>query len=168
MSPRIQVSNKRKSTSTTSVAEFSPRIDDADFPTSDEDEEVTHAASRASQGRGRPATSASTILARVMGANLKSPPPAAIATTTRAAASSASQASSSRARAVQSPQVQAARPTNATLARQNVAIANLVSPPAVAQMTVASPQAMHPPCPFNMQARDSQLLPICGCNPYSR
>jgi len=149
MAPRIQVSNKRKSTSTTSATDETPRILDEDFSDSTEEEEVSHAASRASfQARGRPATSASTILARVMGANLKSLPPAALATPTRAAASSASQASSSRARAVQSPPVQAARATYSTLASQNVAIENHVSPPAVAQMPVASPQAMHPPMPI--------------------
>jgi len=151
MSPRIQVSSKRKSTSTTSVAEETPRFEqDDDFPTSSEEEEESHAASRASQGR--PAASASRILARVMGANLKSPPPAAVATPTRAAATTASHGSSSRARAVHSPQVQAARSTNSALSIQNVAIANHVSPPAVAQMPVASPQAMHPPSPFKMQA----------------
>jgi len=150
MSPRIQVSNKRKSTSTTSVAEETPRFEDEDFPSSSEEEEESHAVSRASQGR--PATSASRILARVMETNLKSPPPAAVATPTRAAATTASHGSSSRARAVQSPQVQAARSINSTLASQNVAIANHVSPPAVAQMPVASPQAMHPPSPFKMQA----------------
>jgi len=150
MSPRIQVSNKRKSTSTTSVIEETPRLEDDDYPTSSEEEGESHAASRATQGR--PAISASRILARVMGANQKSPPPAAVATPTRAAATTANHGSSSRARAVQSPQVQAARSTSSTLASQNVAIANHVSPPAVAQMPVASPQAMHPPSPFKMQA----------------
>ncbi len=89
MSPRIQVSNKRKSTSTTSVAKETPRFEDEDFDSTSEEEEESHAASRASQGR--PATSASRILARVMGANLKSPPPAAVATPTRAAATTAKQ-----------------------------------------------------------------------------
>jgi len=52
MSPRIQVSNKRKSTSTTSVFEETPRFEEEDFDSnSEEEEEDSHAAFRASQGR---------------------------------------------------------------------------------------------------------------------
>jgi len=74
--------------------------------------------------------------------------------------STASQGSSSRARAMQSPQVLAARSTYSAQASQGISIANHVSPSAVVQMPVAFPQ-MHPPLPIQvMQAQDSHLLPI--------
>jgi len=102
MSPRIQVSNKRKSTSNHSLAEESPRIEEGDYDTSsEEEEEASHARSRVLQGR--PATSASTILAQVMGANQKNPPPPVAAAATRAVTTTASLGSSTRARSLQSP-----------------------------------------------------------------
>jgi len=159
MSSRLQVSNKRKNTPTTSVAEQTPQIEDEDFDSSsEEEEEETLAASRASEGRT--ATSASRILARVMGANLKSPPPAVAATPTRASATTTSYGSSSRTRAVQSPQVQPARSPTFIQAIQNSAIENNVSPSAVAQMSfVASPQAMNPPLPIQDDAGLRQSPP---------
>jgi len=144
MSPRIQVSNKRKSTSNHSLAEESPRIEDGDFDTSsEEEEEASHARSRVSQGR--PATSASTILAQVMRANQKPPPSAADATTTRAAITTASLGSSSRARALQSPQIQAAKSITTAQATQSIPIQNHASPPAIAQLCVATGNAAFSP-----------------------
>jgi len=142
MSTRILVSNKRKSTSNHSVVEESPRIEEGDYATSSEDEEEeSHTRSRVSQGR--PATSASTILAQVMRANQKNPPAAVLAAAaTRSVTTTASLGSSSRARALQSPQIQAARSITTAQATQNIPIQNHASPPAIAQMPVASPQAM--------------------------
>ena len=154
MSTRIQVSNKRKSTSNNRELEESPRIEEGDFPTSsDDEEEDSHTRSRVSHGR--PATSASTILAQVIRANQKNPPPpvvaAAVATAavaTRPVTTTTNLGSSSRARALQSPQIQAARSITTAQANQIVPIQNHASPPAAAQIPVASPQAMQPPLPI--------------------
>jgi len=43
---------------------------------------------------------------------------------------------------MQSPQIQAARSITTAQATQNIPIQNHASPPAIAQMPVASPQAM--------------------------
>ncbi len=130
MSPRIQVSNKRKSTSNHSLAEESTRIEDGDIDTSSEEkEEAFHARSRVSQGR--PATSASTILVQVMRANQKTPPPAAAATfPTRGASTTASLGSSIRARALEYPQGHTARSNTSVQTTQNIPIQNHASPPA--------------------------------------
>jgi len=101
MSPRIQVSYKRNCTSNHSLAEESPgTLVGDDNTSSEEEEEASHARSRVSQGRL--ATSASTILAQVMGANQKNYPAAATAAT-RAVITTASLGSSTRARSLQSP-----------------------------------------------------------------
>jgi len=83
-----------------------------------------------------------------MRANQKSPPPAAAATPTRAATTTASLGSSTRARALQSPQVQATRSNTSALATQTIPIQNNAPPSAVAPMPVASPQTMQPPFPI--------------------
>jgi len=109
MSPRIQVSNKRTSTSNHSVVEESPRIEEVDYNTSsDDEEEAPHARSRDSQGR--PSYNLCFYnVAQVMRANQKTPPFAAAATTAGAATTTACLGSSTRARALQSPYIQAVR-----------------------------------------------------------
>jgi len=77
---------------------------------------------------------------------LTTPPPAA-ATTTRAATTTASLGSSTRAKSLPSPQVQAARSNTSAQVTQNIPIQNHASP-AAAQMHIASPQAMQPPFPI--------------------
>jgi len=83
-----------------------------------------------------------------MRANQKTPRFAAAASPARAATTTASLGSSSRARALQSPQVQAARSITTAQANQNISIQNHASFPAVTQMPVASPQAMQPCLPI--------------------
>jgi len=144
MPPRKQPSNKRSATSLhSSVADETPRIQDEDFDTSDDEEEEEASQSVARISQGRPATSASRILGQVMVANQKAPPSAAASTPTTARAT-ASPGSVSRARAFQSPPVMTARSTNSIQASQGISIANHASPPAVARMPVAAPQAMQP------------------------
>jgi len=144
MPSRKQPSNKRSATSLhSSVTDETPRIQDEDFDTSDDEEEEEASQSVARISQGRPATSASRILGQVMVANQKAPPSAAASTPTTARAT-ASPGSVSRARAFQSPPVMTARSTNSIQASQGISIANHASPPAVAHMSVAAPQAMQP------------------------
>jgi len=150
MSTRIQLSTKRKSTPNHYEIQESPRIEEGDYPTTSHEDEEEGTQTRSRDTQGRSATSASTILAQAMMANQKNPPPpaaAAATASTRSVTTTASLGTSSRARAVQSPQVQAASITTSQ-ANQNVPILNYASPPAVAQMPVASLQAMQPPLPI--------------------
>jgi len=99
VSKDYKVCNKRKSTPIHSLVEESPRIEEGDYDTtSEEEEEASQPRSMISQGR--PATSASTLLAQVMRVNQKTTPSAAAASPARAATITASQASSSRARSL--------------------------------------------------------------------
>ena len=169
MSRRVQLFNKRKSTSNhNETNEFSPRIDQDDYPASSSDDEEEEVQSRSRKSQGRNATSATTILAQVMRANQKKPtPPAAapapalvpapataaaaaavVAASSRAVSTTASPGSSSRARTVQSPQVLAARTIITGQGNHLLSIQNHASPPVVAQMPVATLQAMQPPLPI--------------------
>jgi len=78
----------------------------------------------------------------------KKAPPSAAASTPTTARATASPGSVSRARAFQSPPVMTARSTNSIQASQGISIANHASPPAVAHMSVAAPQAMQPSLPI--------------------
>ena len=148
MPPRKQPSKKRTATPLqSSKADETPRILDEDFDTSDDEEEEEASQAVARIAQGRPATTASRILQQVMVANQKNPPSAAASIPTRAA-TTASPGSVSRARALQSPPVMTATPTNSTQASQGISHANHVSPPAVAHMPVAATQAMQPSLPI--------------------
>jgi len=171
MSRRVQLFNKRKSTSNhNETNEFSPRIDQDDYPASSSDDEEEEVQSRSRKSQGRNATSATTILAQVMRANQKKPPPpaaapapalvpapataaaaaaaAVVAASSRAVSTTASPGSSSRARTVQSPQVLAARTIITGQGNHLLSIQNHASPPVVAQMPVATLQAMQPLLPI--------------------
>jgi len=119
--------------------------------------------------QGRPATFASTISVQVMRANQKTPPPAAAATPpTRAAATTASLGSSTRARALESPQGQATRSNISAQATQNIFIQNHASPCFCQNACCISTDHAASPPHSRCWSKAVCSSSFCCCNPSPR